>query len=418
MARLNVEGSRIARALCEKLYVPHRVCGSLVVAFSDEENAHLRKLYERGCENGVVGMELLDGAAVRELEPNLSPAITGALYAPSAMIISPWEYCLALMEIAVRNGVDLHLDSEVTEIKKAGELWRVTAGRATYEAKCVINATGAHSDKIHNMAASPAFTIVPDRGEYYLLDKSEGAFVNHIVFQCPTKAGKGTLIAPTVHGNLIVGPNNDEPRDADDTATTGNGLAVVAERARKSAPALNFRANIRNFAGIRAAATGIDDFIIQEADGAPFFFDLAGIKSPGLSAAPAIARMAVEMIVERDIKMTPKDAFIDTRKRLRFAELSPAEKTALVKENPAFGRVICRCETVTEGEIIEALNAPIPPRSLDAVKRRCNAGMGRCQGGFCGPRVLELLAEYYQIPQEDVLLDKAGSFVLGGRYAV
>ena len=220
------------------------------------------------------------------------------------------------------------------------------------------------------------------------------------------------LVAPTVHGNLIVGPNAQVVEEPGDVATTREGLAFVAENARKSVPSLDLRANIRNFSGVRAT-TDQRDFIIAEA--APGFIDLAGIKSPGLSAAPAVAELAVQMLRDAGLALHERTNHIDTRSRVRFNHLSAAGQAALVQENPAYGRVVCRCETVTEGEILDALRAPIPPRGLDAVKRRCSPGMGRCQGGFCGPRVLEILAREYGVPPEDVTMDKTGAFILSGR---
>jgi glycerol-3-phosphate dehydrogenase len=414
MAALNVEGHRLAGELCKKLDVPCRQCGSLVLAFSEEDQQHLRRLYDRGIRNGVPAMALLNGTQVRALEPNLNDRVCGALLAPEAMIVSPWEYALALMETALRNGVALYLNNEVKAISPVGSHWRITTDRDVFETRFVINAAGLQSGQIHNMAAPPAFTIQPNRGEYYILDKSEGNMVNHIIFQCPTKAGKGTLVAPTVHGNLLVGPNNETPRDSEDTACTAHGLAAVAEAARRSLPALNFQTGIRNFSGIRAA-TEEKDFIVREAQGAPGFFDLAGIQSPGLSAAPAIAVLVRKLLWERGLEGEPKEEFIDTRRRVRFAELSPREKAKLIKHNPAYGRVLCRCETITEGEVLDALAAPIPPRTLDAVKRRCNPGMGRCQGGFCGPRIMELLADHFQVDPSEILQDKRGTCILTGQ---
>lgn len=414
MARSNVEGRRLAAELCKKLDVPHRQCGSLVLAFSDEDQRHLRQLYDRGIRNGVPAMELLTGPQVRTLEPNLSGKVCGALLAPEAMIVSPWEYALALIETALRNGVELYLNNEVKTISPAGPHWRITTDQGVFETRFIINAAGVHSDRIHNMAAPPAFTILPKRGEYYILDKSEGDQVNHIIFQCPSVTGKGILVAPTVHGNLLVGPNSEDPQDKEDTATTAKGLAEVAAAARRSLPGLKLQAGIRNFSGIRAVADE-KDFIVREAQGAPGFFDLAGIKSPGLSAAPAIALLALELLRGRGLGGEPKETFIDTRRRVRFAELSPGEKAALIKSNPAYGQVLCRCETVTEGEVLDALGAPIPPRTLDAVKRRCNPGMGRCQGGFCGPRIMELLADHFNVDPAEITQDTRGTFILTGK---
>lgn len=413
MAKLNVRGAEMAKELCEKLDIPYRNCGSLVVAFSEQEMATVNELYERGVQNGVEGLEVVGQQRLREMEPNISETAVGALYAPTAAIVNPWEMTLAMAETAVRNGADLRLNSQVTSILPAAEeggyLLETTGG--AFKARYVVNAAGLYADAVHNMVAPPAFTIKPDRGEYFLLDKSEGIRAMHVVFQCPTPAGKGTLVSPTVHGNLIVGPNNEHPHDRDDMATTADGQAHVMETAKKSIPSINFRENIRNFSGIRAA-TEHDDFIIAEAEGAPGFIDLAGIKSPGLTAAPAIGEMAVEILRNKGLQAKEKAAFKDTRKRLRFFELTDEEKAKVVEENPDYGRVICRCETVTEGEILDALRAPIPPRSVDAVKRRCTTGMGRCQGGFCGPRIVEILAREYGLSPMDIPNDKEGSFIL------
>lgn len=414
MARLNVEGAAMAKELCQKLDVPYRNCGSLVVAFSDEEMTEVQKLYERGVQNGVERLEVIGQDRLRELEPNISEQAVGALYAPTAAIVNPWEMTLALAEMAVLNGADLRLDSAVTAISpvEGGYLIETTGG--VFEARYIVNAAGVYSDIVHNMAAPPTFTIRPDRGVYYLLDKSEGIRAMHVVFQCPTPKGKGVLVSPTVHGNLIVGPDNEPPRDRDDTATTAAGLAYVLETSKKSIPSINFRENIRNFAGIRAAAVGVDDFIIAEAEGAPGFIDLAGVKSPGLTAAPAIGVMAADLLRDSGLEMKKKPGFIDVRRQLRFNQLTAEQKAQTVSENPAYGRVICRCETVTEGEILDALKGPIPPRSVDAVKRRCMTGMGRCQGGFCGPRIVDILSRELGVSPLDIPNDRAGSYILSG----
>lgn len=412
MARLDVLGNRLAGEICERLDVPFKRNGSLVLAFSEEEIPHLKKLYSNGVANGVPGIRLLDAAQVRELEPNLSDQVVAALYAPSAGVISPWEYALAMAQVAVRNGVRLERGSRVTAIRKLeGEGYELHTGTGDYQARRVINAAGLHSEEIHNMVAPPSFHIQPTRGQYYLLDKSEGSRVNCVIFQCPTKLGKGILVSPTVHGNLIVGPDA-ELVDGDDTSTTAAALEQVAELGRKSVPSVDLRASIRNFAGVRANSDR-GDFVIEEA--APGFIDLAGIKSPGLSSAPAIALEAVELLKGTGLELREDPDFVDGRRRPRFKELSEAEKRALIAKDPAYGRVICRCETVTEGEILEAVRAPIPPVSVDGVKRRCSAGMGRCQGGFCGPRVLEILSRELHRDPTEILKDKAGTVILTGQ---
>lgn len=411
MAKLNVKGSEMAKEICAKLDVPYNQIGSLVVAFSEEEAKTVEELFERGNANGVPDLKILNREELKEAEPMISDEALCALYAPSAAIVNPWEYGLAMAETAVRNGAEILLESEVTSIKKENGVFKITAGEKEIEAKYVINAAGVNCDDIHNMIAPPKFRVIPSAGEYYLLDKSEGKRARHVIFQCPNKDGKGVLVSPTVHGNLIVGPNAD-PRDKDDTSTKTRCLDFVREKAVKSVPSINFRENIRNFTGVRAA-TEIDDFIIEFA--CEGFLDLAGIKSPGLSAAPAIAELAVKMLGESGLALEEKESFTDERTHLRFKHLSDEEKNNAVKKNSAYGRVICRCETITEGEIIDALNSPIPPVSLDGIKRRAGTGMGRCQGGFCGPKVLEIMAKYKNEPFEAVLQDNTGSIILTGK---
>lgn len=411
MAKLNVRGSAMAKEICAKLDVPYNQIGSLVVAFSEEEAKTVEELFERGNANGVPDLKILNREELKEAEPMISDEALCALYAPSAAIVNPWEYGLAMAETAVRNGAEILLESEVTSIKKENGVFKITAGEKEIEAKYVINAAGVNCDDVHNMIAPPKFKVIPSAGEYYLLDKSEGKRARHVIFQCPNKDGKGVLVSPTVHGNLIVGPNADA-RDKDDTSTKTRCLDFVREKAVKSVPSINFRENIRNFTGVRAA-TEIDDFIIEFA--CEGFLDLAGIKSPGLSAAPAIAELAVKMLGESGLALEEKESFTDERTHLRFKHLSDEEKNNAVKKNSAYGRVICRCETITEGEIIDALNSPIPPVSLDGIKRRAGTGMGRCQGGFCGPKVLEIMAKYKNEPFEAVLQDNTGSVILTGK---
>ena len=411
MARLNVRGAQLAKDLCAKLDVPYLPCGSLVLAFSPEDDATLHTLLQRGQTNGVPELRLLTGDEAREMDPNLSDRVTSALYAPTAAICSPWEYCLALAETAVRNGTELHLDTAVTGLERQEDGWLVRTSKGDFRSRYVINAAGVWAQAVHEMAAPATFTIRPSRGQYFLLDKSEGSRVGHVIFQCPGPNGKGVLVAPTVHGNLIVGPDAT-PVEGDDVSTTADGLAFVRDTALKSVPSVNFRESIRNFAGVRSS-TDRGDFIIELA--APHFLDLAGICSPGLTAAPAIAEYATQLLAGDGLALAEKKDFICHRRRTRFHDLSPQEKAKLVEREPAYGRVICRCETVTEGEILEALHSPIPPRSVDGVKRRVGAGMGRCQGGFCGPRVVEILARELGVTPDHIVQDKAGSWLLASQ---
>jgi len=411
MAALNVRGTKLAFDICKKLDVPHKKTGALVLAICEEDIGIIEILYDRGKQNGIQDIQLISGCQALEMEPNLNPSVLGALYAPNAGVVSPWEYALAMAETAVRNGVTLHLESEIVSIQKTKAGFQITAkGGMVCEARTVINAAGIHAADIHNLACEPAYTIRPNRGQYYLLDKSQGTQVSRVIFQRPTIEGKGVLVAPTVHGNLIVGPSS-EYVDGKNIAVTREGLIGVAHMAHKSVPGLNLRENIRNFAGLRAFSD-LDDFIIAEADGTHGFFDLAGIKSPGLTAAPAIAEAAVELLRQSGLVLEEKEHFIDTRRVIRFRELDVEQKILLIKANPAYGRVICRCETITEGEILDTLHTVIPPRSLDGVKRRVNAGMGRCQGSFCSPKVLKILARALGISPTLVPQDQADSWIL------
>ncbi len=413
MARLNTEGNRMAGEICERLGVPFARVGSFVLAFSEAECKTLETLLHRGRVNGVPGLRILSGAEARAMEPNLSENVQAALHAPSAGIVNPWEFALAMAETAVENGVQLCLQSPVTAICKTEGGFRVQTPHSAYEAKYVFNAAGVQADEVHALLEDPGYAITPSRGEYYLMDKSQGTQVGRVIFQGPNQNGKGVLVAPTVHGNLIVGPNAEPMPDRRNLGTTGAGLAYVRETALRSVPGLNFRENIRNFAGLRAISTR-DDFILEESAAFPGFFDLAGIKSPGLTSAPAIGAMAAQLLREKGVRLEENPAFHERRRAACFASLSAEEKNALIQKDARYGRVICRCETITEGEIVAALHSAIPPRSLNGVKRRCNAGMGRCQGGFCGPRVQAIIARELGIPQQDVLMDQDGTYIITG----
>ena len=311
-----------------------------------------------------------------------------------------------MAEVAAQNGCELRRRFAVSSISKTDGGYALSNGADTVEARYVINAAGVYSDKINNLVAKPSFTVEPTVGEYYLLDKCEGTRVSTVIFQCPGKEGKGVLVSPTVHGNLIVGPNAVVRQDTSDTP---GGLAEVKTKSVRIVPSVDFRQNIRNFAGMRANST-VDDFIIEFAE--ENFLNVAGIRSPGLTSAPAIAQYVAELLGEAGLDLTEKENYIDSRRKVHFNKMTPEEKKALIAENSAYGRVICRCETVTEGEILDAIHSPITPVSVDGVKRRTGAGMGRCQGGFCGPRVLDLLARELGVSPLEILQDKDGSEIL------
>lgn len=406
MARLNVNGNFLMEMLCRRLNVPFRRIGSHVLAFDAADMETLRKLYDRGVRNGVPGLRLLNAAEVHLMEPGIDDNVTGSLYAPTTGIISPWELCIALAETAVCNGVHLKLNARVTDIQRENGGYRVITANGVYSCRYLLNAAGIYSDQIHDMVSAPYFRIQPSRGEYFLLDKSECSRTNSVLFQCPNSLGKGVLVSPTIHGNLIVGPNAENLFQPD-TSTTEAGLAFVRTVAQKSVPQINFRENIRNFAGIRANHSS-DDFLIGEYADAPGFYDLAGIKSPGLSSSPAIALEMIEWMREK-MPLVEKETHRLAPRPVPFAALSDDEKNALIARDPRYAHVICRCETVTEGEIIAAIRGPIPAVTVNAVKRRVSAGMGRCQGGFCGPRVLEILCRELHCDPEQIMLEEPGS---------
>ena len=413
MAKLNVRGAQLAEEICEKLDVPYKRIGSMVIGFSDPDRETIQVLYMRGIENGVTELQILDGDSARALDSTLSEAVCCALYAPSAAIVSPWEYALAMMETTIRNGVELYRDTEVTGLRREENRWKIPTIHGELESRFVLNASGLHSEAVHDMVAPHSFSIHPVRGEYYVLDKSEGTRASHVIFQCPTKDGKGVLVTPTVHGNLLVGPSSI-PIVGESTATTRDGLDFVREKALLSIPSIDFKETIRVFAGLRAVGdTG--DFIIEEAPGAPGFFDMAGICSPGLSAAPAIAEYVLTLLHDKGLQLDPKENFSAHRKVIRFRTLPQEVQQELIRHRPEYGTIFCRCETVTEAEILDTLDGVIPPRSLDGIKRRVNSGMGRCQGGFCSTKIAELLYRQAGIAPTELLQDRDGSWILSGR---
>ena len=412
-AALNVAGNRMFDQLCAELDVPFRRVGSLVLAFTETERPMLAELEARGRRNGVPGLERLDGEAVRRLEPRLAP-VAEALAAPTGAIVGPWELALAAAENAMENGLDVRLDHEVTAIARIPGGFRVIAGGEAFEARTVVNCAGLFADRIHDLVAEPAFRIQYGRGEYFVLDRSEGDFVRQVIFQCPTDAGKGVLIAPTVHGNLLVGPNTSGVADPGQLGTTLDGLDQVRRAALKTAPGLPLHRAITTFAGLRATPDG-HDFVIGPAAGVPGFFDAAGIDSPGLSSAPAIAVQVAELVREYLGPVAARADFHPLRRPVvRFAGLDREGQAALFRRDPRYGRVVCRCERVTEGEIVDAIHRRAGATTLDGVKRRVRPGMGRCQGGFCGPRVVEILARELGVPASAVRKDGPGSYLLTG----
>ncbi len=400
-AKLNVRGTELMPQVCTDLSVPYRNNGSLVLAFSEKEMEHVQKLYERGVKNGVPKLSVLDKAQVKALEPHVSDEVVGALLSETAGIVCPYELTIAATENAVTNGVEFIRNCAVEAISTSAEGFVLSTTQGEITAKYVVNAAGIHSDDIARMIGDNSISLVARKGEYYLLDKSFGYMADHTIFQCPNEMGKGVLVTPTVDGNLLIGPSALDVDDKEDVDTTPEGLEFIVEKAKKSVPTLNIRGAITSFAGMRAHPT-TDDFIIGFSEKNDCFLNVAGIESPGLSAAPAIAEMVANMLVEKaDFK--EKAEFVTTRKApVRFRHMTKSEREAFIAKNKAYGRIICRCETITEGEILDAIHAPAGARDVDGVKRRTRAGMGRCQGGFCGSKVVEILARELKVPMNEI----------------
>lgn len=416
MAKYNVMGNKIARYLAKELNVHIKNVGSLVIGKKDTDKEKIDELYSRGLKNHAFGIRIIDGKEeLHKMEPNLNDEYDYALYCSSCSIISPWEFALALAYSAKVNGVDFYLDSEVKDITKVDNTFTIKAGEKEIEASYVINCAGVHSDDIYKMVLKDkkdlSFTITPVKGEYYLLDKDQGDLVKHVIFQVPSEKGKGVLVAPTVHGNLIVGPDATNAFDKEDTSTSTSGLEYVKESALKAVSKINFSSNIRNFTGIRATIKGYDDFYIEESKEVPHFINFAGIKSPGLTAGIYLGKVCKNMLYPK-IKMVEKKNFTNYPLPKYFKELKEYNKEQLIKKNKDYAEVICRCETITKAEIINALHAPIPATTIDGVKRRTNTGMGRCQGGFCGPKIFEIIKNELNLNYDEVYQDRTGSKVV------
>ena len=411
MAKLNVLGSEMMPALSKELDFHYRQNGSLVVMLDEADRPNLIRLYENGVKNGVKGLRIIEREELAALEPNISDRAVAALYAPTGGIVCPFGLTYALAENAASNGVQFQFDSEVTGIEKIDGGWRVQTCKGDLEARVVVNAAGVYSGKLHNMVSDDPMTIIPRRGDYFLLDRTTGGFVERTIFQLPGKKGKGVLVAPTVHGNTIVGPTAIDVEDPDATATTQAGLDDIRAKCAQAVKNLPLRQTITSFAGLRAHEPRHEFFIGEIAPG---FVDCAAIESPGLSSAPAIGVMVAD-IVTGILKLQPDPGFNGTRKGILNPQtLGMEEYNALIRENPAYGTVICRCETVTEGEILDAIRRVPGAKSIDGVKRRTRAGMGRCQGGFCSPRVLEILSRELGVPMEQITKSGGNSRLILG----
>lgn len=415
-AKLNVEGVPLLYEAAKELNVSFKNNGSLIVAFGKEEEKTLETLYARGIKNGVSGMKIISGDEARNKEPNLSEEVTAALFVPTAGIICPYGLTLAAVGNAMDNGVILKRNFEIVEIRReSGVFTAVSASGDTVSGRFLINCAGTHADKIAELAGDGFFEIIPRAGEYMLLDKTEGQRVSHTVFQVPTKKGKGVLVTPTADGNLLVGPTAEKVEDADGKQTSAAGLLKISELAKKSVPSVNLRSVITSFAGIRASEKN-GDFIIRASEKVDGLLHIAAIDSPGLSSCVAIARYALDILRKSGLSLKEKKNWDGTREDTHaFLKMSDEEKNEYIKTHPAYGRIVCRCESVSEGEIRDAVKRNPGALDVDGVKRRTRAGMGRCQGGFCSPHVMKIIAEENNVPMEKITKKGPGSEMVIGK---
>ena len=390
-ARFNAEGSKAYPRWCDELGVQFRRNGSMVLAFDDEGRSKLDELARRAQANGVEGVHIVSGDRAREMEPNVSPEVACALVAPTGGIVDPYGFAFAAAENACGNGVRFLFNHRAERIVRADGGFRVEASGERFFARAVVNAAGLFADELNNMVSGERFSITPRRGEYYLYDTEYATTFEHTMFQVPGPLGKGVLVTPTIHGNMLIGPNSVSQASKTDLSTTQEGLADVVERARRTWPAASLRGAITNFAGLRAAGKS-GDFVIGEAADAPGFFNIACFESPGLTSAPAVATFIASRVAAR-LGAGSNPSFNPRRApQLPFTAMTDEQRERAIASDPAFGHVVCRCCEVTEAEVVRALHGPLPVLSLDAIKWRTGATMGRCHGGFCSPELVEIMS--------------------------
>ena len=415
-AKLNAQGVELLFEAARQLHVPCQRNGSMVCAFSPAEEPLIHELYAQGQENGIPGLKVLTGAQARQIEPNLSQEVTLVLHVTNAGIICPYDLTIAAIGNAMDNGAQLKRNFCVTAIDREDGVFTLTAKSGeTVQGKYLVNCAGGYSDRIAKMAGDGFFTVIPRAGEYMLLDKAEGSRVSHTLFQCPTVEGKGILVSPTVDGNLLVGPTAQRVPTPDSNDTTPEGLATVTRLAAKSVPSVNFRQVITSFTGVRAS-TESGEFILKASENVPGLVHAGAIDSPGLTCCVSIARYLVDILEQQGLELNEKNDWNGERKDFHaFRHMTDEEKHAYIQQNPAFGKIVCRCETVTEGEILDAIRNNPVATDIDSIKRRTRSGMGRCQGGFCGPYVMELISREMNIPLEQVTKFGGNSYMLTER---
>lgn len=413
-AKFNVLGNKMMENYAKELGVKYANNGSLVVAFSAEDMQTLETLKARGIVNGVEDMEIINAEQLRALEPNISDSAVGALHAKTGGIVCPYGLTIAAIGNAMDNGAKLYTDFEVSKIERQTDGFVVcsSVGESVC-GKVVINCAGLGGGKIAALVGDNDIIVKARKGEYILLDRESGDFVSHTLFFTPTAKGKGILVTQTVDNNILLGPTSEEIEKAS-TETTASGLSHIIEKVNgmvKTPPLYN---TITSFTGVRAYSTR-HDFIIEESARVKGFIHCVGIESPGLTSAPAIAKYAVEELVGKLLPLTKNERFNGKRKAdYFFKDLSTEEKNAVIAKDPSYGKIVCRCERITEGEIVRAVRENPPAKNVDAVKRRTRAGMGRCQGGFCQPHVAEIIARELQIPFEQVTKNGDGSQLVVG----
>ena len=411
--RLNVKGNEEIREVSKKLNIPYKEIGSLVVGLEDDDLNVIDELYQKGLKNNVKNMEIVDRDWLFEHEPHISRDAVKALWAPTAGVITPWEAALAMVQNAVANGAEVKLETAVEDVlTEDGKVVGVKTNQGNFAADYVVNAAGLYADEVAKMVGVEKINITPRKGEYYIYDHAKDFAVNHVVFPVPTPISKGIVVTPTVENNLLIGPTSHNVKSKTDLATTREGLKEVYEGAKKLYPELDLRDTIRVFAGLRAA-DDTEDFVIEAAENVKGFVNVAGIQSPGLASSTAIAGYTADILKDEGLTLSEKKDYIETREEpVRFYEMTNKERAKMVEKSKDYGQIICRCETVSYKEIVDAINSPVGARTVNAVKRRTRAGAGRCQGGFCGPRVVDIIAQELGIDPTEVKQEEENSQIL------
>jgi len=415
-SELVVAANPMFELLAKQLEIPYAKVGAILPAFTDEQFEQLPALKEKAFKNRVYDVEYLTGEQLLKMEPNLSPYVKAGLYIPREHIIDPFLLVVAYAENALQNGAEFLLNTKVTGIKmKGGRVIGAQTTAGDIEAAYIVNAAGLYCDEIAEMVGKNDYTVNPRKGQFYILDKNTGCKVNHIVLPIPTKVTKGKLMCPTIHGNMLVGPTAEDLQDKQNYSTTAEGLASVEADVRRLIPGVNLRDTITQYSGLRANRNP-EGLHVDTYDDVKNYVNLSGVRSTGLTASISLGKYVAQTLIGIGMPVSFNPAFNPIRRGIpRFNEMSREEQDEMIRKNPLYGRVVCRCETITEGEIVEAIHRPIPACSVDAVKRRLRAGMGRCQGGFCGPKVIEILARELGIPTGQITKNQPGSYMISGK---